>query len=111
MGTVNRLQLWSLGSAMDRFLIVYFSHNFCEHERKLRIVKGFMIIFVSILALKSSLVAVAQPTATAILIKHGISMVTSVLQIIAIVSLYSVIIAKVLISDQQMKTSRHIGNQ
>ena len=96
--------------AMDRCLIVSFPHNFCKYERRMRLAKRGTIFVVATLIFTSALIALGEQTTTAILIHHGISIATLVLQIVGIVGLYCIIIAKVLRSDQEMKKNRHIGN-
>ena len=115
-GTINSCMIsvytfCPLVLAMDRCLIVSFPHNFVEYGRKLRVLKGLMLLVFAILALTSSMVSITEETAAAVLFHQALLIATSVLQIVAIVVLYGIIIVKVLRSDRQMKTSRHIGNQ
>ena len=98
--------------AMDRCLIVAFPYNFRDHERKLRTAKGCMILVVTILSLNFSILQrFGDPDSTVTAVFGMLSGFVSVLQIIAIVVLYAMIVVKVLKSDVKMKDSRHIGNK
>ena len=101
----------SLFLAMDRCLIVAFPHNFREKEGKLRVAKGCMVFFMAILSLAYSFVKFNVSSSAAILITNRSLVVAIIIQILAIVILYGVIIAKVQLADRKMKTSRHIGNK
>ena len=52
-----------------------------------------------------------DPDSTATAVLGILAGFVAVLQIIAIVILYAVIVVKVLKSDRKMKDSRHIGNK
>ena len=97
---------------MDRCLIVSFPHNFREHEGKLRVAKGSMVLVVTTLSLAlSMLYRLDDPGSTATVVLEMLAFIVAVLQIITIVVLYAIIVVKVLMSDRKMKTSRHIGNK
>ena len=101
----------SLFLAMDRCLIVAFPHNFREHEGKLRAAKGSMVFAMLVLSLAFSFAKFNLSNSFVISIINRSLVIAMFVQIFGIVVLYSVIIAKVQISDRKMKTSRHIGKQ
>ena len=71
-----------------------------------------MVLVVAMMSLTHSLLfGLGDPTWTATIVLGVLAGLGSVLQIIAIVVLYAVIVVKVLMSDRKMKTSRHIGNK
>ena len=98
--------------AMDRCLVVAFPHNFLEHERKLRVAKGVMVLVVAMLSLTFSMVfGFGDPEWTMTGVLGMLAGLAAILQIIAIVGLYTVIVTKVVMSDRNMKSSRHSGNK
>ena len=107
--------LYNLGPmflAMDRCLIVAFPHNFREHEKKLRVAKGSMVVVVEMLSLTWAMLdGFGDPASTLAVVVQLSAGLVSLLQIIAIVVLYAIIVFKVLMSDRKMKNSRHFGNK
>ena len=102
----------SLFLAMDRCLVVAFPLNFLEHERKLRVAKGVMVLVVAMLSLTFSMVfGFGDPEWTMTGVLGMLAGLAAILQIIAIVGLYTVIVTKVVMSDRNMKSSRHLGNK
>ena len=109
MGTMYNFG--SLFLAMDRCLIVAFPHNFRKHEGKLRAAKGSMVFAMLLLSLAFSFAKFNLSDSFVISIINRSMVVAMFVQILGIVVLYGVIIAKVQISDRKMKASRHIGQQ
>ena len=98
--------------AMDRCLVVAFPHNFREKEGKLRVAKGVMVVVVAMLSLTFSMVfGFGDPEWTMTGVLGMLAGLAAILQIIAIVGLYTVIVTKVVMSDRNMKSSRHLGNK
>ena len=105
--------LYNFGSlflAIDRCLIVVFPYNFRELKGKLRVAKGVMIFCMGLLAVMASLLENLARTSFTTKVFIGLYFVALILQILAIVVLYTTVIAKILTSDRKMKSSRHIGN-
>ena len=97
--------------AMDRCLIVAFPHNFREHEGKLRVAKGSMVILMALLSVTTAVSVRLNPALIATMVLVGLYFFALFLQILAIIALYTTIVVKILMSDRKMKSSRHIGKK
>ena len=98
--------------AMDRCLIVAFPHNFREYEGKLRVTKGSMVLFIVILSVTNeTLLNFADPDSLVLSVLSFLSGFATMLQILAIIGLYTFVVVKVVKSDRKMKSSRHIGSK
>ena len=91
--------------AMDRFLIVAFPHNFQLHEKKMRMIK---IMFFALTTAPMSLGFIHDQ-----LIKVGIFILYAnlVVQLIACIVLYTIIVVKIVLAERKMSKHRHVGNR
>ena len=91
--------------ALDRFLIVWFPHNFQLYEKRMRRFK--IVLFVVTLVL--SLVLVIRFEFRIIFV--AMTSVWLFLQFISCTILYAVISVKIFISERKMNEHRHVGSR
>ena len=97
--------------ALDRCLVVAFPYNFREHEGKMRLAKGGVLIFTFALNVMTSISYLMNPEWSSTKFLRAVAVLAMLLQIVAIVVLYTMIVVKVVTSDRNMKSNRHFGNK
>ena len=104
--------LGPLFMALDRILIVAFPHNFKKHEKKMRIVKAFIIMFhaiITILILFPLLLNVKASISVNVIL--SVSAIAFALECLTTVILYAVIVWKIRKSSRQIQPAQQTGNQ
>ena len=91
--------------ALDRFLIVWFPHNFQLHERKMRVFKT--VVFV--LTLLISLILFWRHKYRFIFV--ALATLLLLMQFLSCIILYTVISVRIFISERKMNEHRHVGNR
>ena len=98
------VMLPTLFLALDRSLIVALPHKFQLHERKMFLVKLFIGIYTSLVSFG------VGATLAQVSWLIGLSSLNVMLQFLACLVLYTIIVVRILVSDRQMSSNRHNGN-
>ena len=94
--------------AMDRMLVVAFPMNFQEHEKIIRVTKMVIIVFIGVLMLMASIFITGLEYDN-VWTKTIFALVSTslLLQFVACIVLYSIIIVKIKMQERKMAQHRH----